>query len=109
VRGIRTTRVEASESGVMRDTTEGKLNSLLVRDGPMFKRWALLLTRGVSVRGKRNWMNASTPEDLERFRESATRHFEQWLDGEEDEDHAAAIFFNVNGAEYTKARLSETP
>jgi len=102
---LNTSRVESSESGVNRDTTEGKCNVDLIWDGPMLMRWAWLLTKGVDARGKRNWMNASSPEDLERFQESASRHFAQWRAGETDEDHAAAIFFNVNGVEYTKARL----
>jgi hypothetical protein len=44
--------------------------------------------------------------EYERFQESAARHFEQWLEGENDEDHAAAVFFNINGAEYVKAKLA---
>ena len=31
---------------------------------------------------------------------------EQWLAGESDEDHAAAIIFNLNGAEHVRGRLS---
>jgi hypothetical protein len=103
---LKTTEVQRSASGVHRDTTEGKTNYLLVRDGPMFERWAILLTKGIEARGKRNWMNAATEEDLDRFRESFARHAEQWLNGETDEDHAAAMFFNINGAEYVQARLS---
>lgn len=102
---IKTKRVEASPTGVNRDTTEGKCNVGLIYDGPMLLRWAWLLTRGVETRGKRNWLNASSPEDLERFQESSDRHYTQWRYGEEDEDHAAAVFFNMNGVEYTKARL----
>jgi hypothetical protein len=47
-------------------------------------------------------MLADTPEDIDRFKRSAARHFEQWLDGELDEDHAAGLFFNVNGVEYVQ-------
>lgn len=89
-------------SGVLRGSNDGKVNFLLVRDGPMMARWAQLLTKGGAERGNRNWMKANSPADLERFRESAARHFEQWLDGEVDEDHAAATFFNINGVEYTR-------
>lgn len=106
---LRTTRVETSASGVVRDTDEGKLQPILTRDGPMYLRWVRHLTRGITARGKRNWMNASTPDDLERFRESAARHFDQWLAGETDEDHAAAVFFNINGAEYVKDVLAGAP
>lgn len=92
-------------SGVLRGGKEDKVNVLLVRDGPMMARWARLLTSAIAERGARNWMKANTPDDLERFRESAARHFEQWLDGDLDEDHAAATIFNINGVEYTKGVL----
>lgn len=72
----------------------------------MFERWAKHLTVSAeSHGGKYNWMNADTEQDLQRFREGAARHFEQWLNGENAEDHAAAILFNINGAEYVRERL----
>ena len=102
------------ESGMRRDVTTGKTNYLLVRVGPMLKRWADQLTRGDVKYDKdrkpgepRNWTLANGPAELERFQESAARHFEQWLAGEDDEDHAAAVFFNINGAEYVKQKMGE--
>ena len=92
-------------SGMQRDTTAGKIDYLLLRDGPMFERWAALLQRGAAKYDKRNWMKANSQEELDRARESAARHFEQWLRGDEDEDHAAAIVFNVNEVEYIRGRL----
>ena len=92
-------------SGMVRSDNAGKTDYTLVRDGPMYERWARHLTAAVPSKGKRNWMRADSAEDLERFRESAARHFEAWLRGEDDEDHAAAVFFNVSGVEYVKARL----
>lgn len=91
------------DSGMNRQSEEGKIDYLLVRDGPMYKRWAELLTKAVPIRGRRNWMVARGAADMERFRRGAARHFEQWLDGETDEDHAAALIFNVNGVEYLKS------
>jgi hypothetical protein len=29
----------------------------------------------------------------------------QWFFGENDEDHAAAVFFNITGAEYVKEKI----
>ena len=29
----------------------------------------------------------------------------QWLEGDESEDHAAAVMFNLSGAEYVKQKL----
>lgn len=94
-------------SGMVRDVTTGKSNPLLAFDGPMFLRWVGLLTRGAVKYAKRNWMKASGEEEYERFRESAVRHFFQWLNGDTDEDHAAAVFFNINGAEYVKEKMKK--
>lgn len=91
-------------SGMNRESEDEKIDYLLIRDGPMFKRWAVHLTRAIPVRGRRNWLLSNSDDDLERFERAAARHFEQWLADERDEDHAAALFFNVNGVE----RLRET-
>lgn len=93
-------------SGMVRDVTEGKVDYTLCLDGPMFKRLGAHLTKGAKKYAKRNWMQANGTKELERFRESALRHFLQWLDGDIDEDHAAAVFFNINGAEYVKQRMA---
>ena len=92
-------------SGMVRDVTTGKRDYSLALDGPMFDRWAEHLTKGAVKYAKRNWMQASGTAEYERFRESALRHFLQWFRGQTDEDHAAAVFFNINGAEYTKERM----
>lgn len=97
------------ESGMVRDVTAGKIDWSLVANGPMLRRWAELLTNGAVVKGygKRNWMKAAGNDEYERFRESAFRHFMEWYLGERDEDHGAAVFFNINGAEYVEAGLWE--
>lgn len=89
---------------MVRDVTTGKTNYALVLDGPMFHRWAAHMTAGAEKYAKRNWMQANGEAELERFKESAFRHFMQWYRGDTDEDHAAAVYFNVNGAEYVKAK-----
>ncbi len=94
-------------SGMVRDVTTGKVDYSLVLDGPMFERWAVHLTKGAEKYAKRNWMLAAGEAERERFRESALRHFLQWYRGETDEDHAAAVMFNINGAEYVKGKLHE--
>lgn len=95
------------DSGMQRDTQDGKVDYLLVRDGPLYERWARLMQRGAEKYDARNWMKARGEAELERFRQSAARHFEQWLAGDTDEDHAAAVVFNLNGAEYVKGLLDE--
>lgn len=92
-------------SGMVRDTTSGKLGWHKVFDGPMLRRWVSLLTRGAvkypdDPDGTANWLKANGEAEYNRFRQSAFRHFMQWYNGDVDEDHAAAVFFNVNGAEY---------
>ena len=92
------------DSGMVRDITENKIDYSLAIDGPMFKRLAVHLTKGAKKYSKRNWMKASGKEEYERFKESALRHFLQWYWEDTDEDHAAAVMFNVNGAEYIKEK-----
>jgi hypothetical protein len=93
------------ESGVIRGDNTGKTDYTLALDGPLFERWARLLTENVESKGKRNWMNASTREDYDRFRESFLRHALSVLRGDTDEDHHAACVFNLNGMLYTESRI----
>jgi dATP/dGTP diphosphohydrolase, N-terminal len=93
-------------SGMVRDTQDGKprFNLLFPLGVPyeaqMITRLAALLERGMNKYGWRNWENANSDEELIRFKESAHRHFIQWLTGETDEDHAAAAMFNILAAEF---------
>ena len=89
---------------MLRDDTQDKPRYDLIYV-PMLKRLANLHARGAKLYGERNWEMARTQEDLNRFRESAFRHFIQWFNGETDEDHAAAVFFNINGAELVILKL----
>jgi hypothetical protein len=52
-------------------------------------------------------MKANSSEEIERAREAAMRHMFQWLRGDKDEDHAAAVFFNINVVEYVKGRVAQ--
>lgn len=98
------------DSGMRRDTQEGKPDfSLLLTDLPydeqLITRWAGLMTRGAEKYGRRNWQLANSQEELERFKASAFRHFMQWITGQDDEDHAAAVLFNIQAYEYTKYKV----
>jgi hypothetical protein len=95
------------DSGMVRDVTDDKVDFSLILDGPMFHRWAEHLTAGAKKYAARNWMQANGQAELDRFRESALRHMIQWFYGATDEDHAAAVMFNLNGAEYVKDRLAD--
>ena len=98
---------EEFDSGMCRDTEEGKADYTLIYDGPLMDRYAEHLTKGAEKYGRRNWQNANSSEEMERFRRSAARHFRQWMQGLQDEDHAAGVMFNMNAYEYVKDRLAE--
>lgn len=100
-------------SGMVRDTAAGKAQFHRVLEGPMFERWAEHLTKGAakypdSEDGTANWTKASGTAESRRFKESALRHFIQWYKGESDEDHASAVFFNINGYEYVQNTLMQS-
>lgn len=94
-------------SGMRRDTEDGKPDYTLIFDGPLVDRYAEHMTKGALKYGARNWQNACSREELERFRRSAARHFRQWLRGDTDEDHLAATVFNLNAHAFVEARLAE--
>lgn len=68
-------------------------------------RCSALMARGAIKYTEQNWMQAAGEPELKRFVSSAARHFGQYILGFVDEDHSAATWFNLNGAEYTKGRL----
>lgn len=102
-------------SGMVRDTNAGKARFDLLhpKDVPysdqFLTRCAELMARGAEKYSDRNWEKAAGTEELERFKESAARHFQQWLNGETDEDHASAVFFNLLGYETTQYKLGKEP
>jgi len=103
-------RREEYASGMVRDINGDKPRfDLILPEGIPYKeqfltRLAALLTRGAVKYGERNWEKASGEEEITRFKGSAFRHLMQWLCEEEDEDHAAAVVFNLLACETTKAR-----
>lgn len=97
------------DSGLRRDTTEGKPDYTLIPRF-LFPRWAQHMLLGAVKYGRENWKKAggspeSAQEELERFQSSALRHMFQWIDGDTDEDHACAVMFNVSVAEYIADRI----
>jgi Domain of unknown function (DUF5664) len=104
---------EEYESGMRRDTQAGKPRFDLMYpdyvpyDKQFLTRVAELMTRGADKYGDRNWEKADSEEELNRFRASALRHCMQWFHGEMDEDHSAAVVFNLLAYESTKWKLSK--
>lgn len=116
---------ESFAGGMVRDTAAGKMRPDLIKDGPMFLRWVRLMTNGAVKYAARNWMKAAGQEEYDRFLESADRHYEIWYTWRmyginiEDmdnptteplkEDHAAAVYFNINGVEFVADKITPTP
>jgi hypothetical protein len=98
------------ESGMRRDIETGKARfDLIFPEGipyeqQMLTRFAELLARGAEKYGENNWQLAGSYEEYARFKRSALRHMMQWQCGEEDEDHAAAVYFNIMAAENVKRK-----
>lgn len=100
-------------SGMVRDTDSGKARfELLLPLGVPYSeqflvRVAELMARGAEKYDSRNWEKAQGDEEMERFKSSALRHLMQWAAGETDEDHAAAVVFNLLGFETTRWRRGQ--
>jgi len=98
-------------SGMVRDTEEGKarFDLLFAEEVPygeqMLTRFAEHMTRGAEKYTARNWEKAEGEEELARYRSSALRHVIQWLMDERDEDHAAAVMFNLMAGETVRWKM----
>src|SRR5574343_559039 len=92
------------KGGMKRDIADDKPDYTLVWH-PFLKRLVELLGRGLKKYGRDNWKLASGQEELDRFKQSALRHMYQYLEGDETEDHAVAVVFNLMGAEYVKEQI----
>ena len=92
------------DSGMRRDIQDGKPRYDLIPLMPL-KRLAELYTRGAEKYGDRNWQLANSQEELDRFKGSAMRHMFQWAEGDESEDHAIAVVFNLFAYLYVEDKL----
>ena len=81
-------------SGAIRDSNEGKIRWDLVPK-ECLKRVAIRYTEGAKkYKDPDNWKKGIPDES---YKESMERHMMQYLLGERNEDHLAAIVFNVFG------------
>jgi hypothetical protein len=100
------------ESGMQRDTEAGKprFDLMIPLDVPyeeqMITRLAALFGRGAVKYESRNWEQANSEEEMARMKSSGFRHFMQWMAGETDEDHAAAVMFNIIAHETTAYKVA---
>ena len=96
--------------GMVRDVTQGKIQYHRLFHGVLMERLCTHFTNGAikypdSANGEPNWMLANDQVALNRFKESAARHFAQWMLGDRSEDHFAATVFNQNAWEWLNAKL----
>lgn len=91
------------ETGARRDVNAGKGRYDLISP-IMIRRLAQLMERGAIKYGPDNWLLGMP---LRQYLDSANRHLWQLLAGEEDEDHAAAVIFNIMAFMHTKQRIQD--
>ena len=78
-------------SGARRDTREGKGRYDLVTPFGL-RRLAVVMEKGAKKYGESNW---TLGMPYSRFLDSAMRHLQQFLIGDESEDHLAHAAFNA--------------
>jgi len=79
------------DTGAVRDLQENKGRYDLIPPHGLY-RLAVHFEKGCKKYGERNWEKGI---DLARYWNSANRHWQQVLAGEEDEDHATAALWNI--------------
>ena len=92
---------EEFPTGSRRDTRAGKGRFDLL-PAYALKRLAQLYERGASKYGDANWLKG---QPLSRYLDSALRHLFAHLEGKRDEDHLAAVAWNVLGYIETEERI----
>ena len=91
---------EDYKSGMRRDTEDDKTDfTYLIIPGIPFHEQPIhrvmqLYMRGAQKYGRHNWQKADSHEEFERFKRSLFRHWMQYLAGDRDEDHIAAVVWN---------------
>jgi hypothetical protein len=89
------------KTGSVRDKATGKGRYDLIPTEPL-RRLAGLYERGAAKYGDRNWEKG---QPLMRYIDSMMRHVNCLVAGEPDEDHAAAIAWNVFGYMHTLSKI----
>lgn len=93
------------KSGFNRDADEEKPRFDLIPT-QLLTRLAELYARGAHKYGDENWKLATSQPEIERFKQSAWRHFVSFQEGQEDEDHAVATIWNIIAYEWhTKHKI----
>lgn len=96
------TPTRTTATGAHRDTRTGKGRYDLLPPEALHA-WARRLEDGASKYGDRNWEKGM---NLSWFLDSGMRHLTQLLAGDESEDHAAAVLFNIGSFIAGRERIS---
>lgn len=88
------------ETGAQRDTGEGKLRMSLIPQQEL-KRVMKRYLDGAEKYGENNWMKGMP---LSVYYDCAHRHLDAWWRGDNDEDHAAAVVWNMMCAMWTETK-----
>ena len=86
------------DTGAQRDTGDGKLRMSLMPQQELNRVLKRYLDGAVKY-GENNWMKGMP---LSVYYDCAHRHLEAWWSGESDEDHAAAVVWNMLCAMHTE-------
>jgi hypothetical protein len=95
--------VATRPSGMMKEDA-GKPQPTLIPTGFLW-RLSRHMSAGAKKYGRNNWKLGNSAKELDDFRDAAFRHFLAWLDDEEDEDHLAAVSFNMWAADHVRKNL----
>ena len=85
-------------SGAQRDTGVGKLRMSLIPQQELNRVMKRYLD-GAEKYGYNNWKNGMP---LSVYFDSAQRHLQAWWQNDQDEDHAAAVVWNILCAMWTE-------
>lgn len=87
----------------MRDTRKGKGRFDLIPVEVLY-RDAKHYENGAEKYGDRNWEKG---QPVSRYYDSAVRHLLQWMAGADDEDHLAAVRWNVGAIMWTEMQVAD--
>ena len=91
------------DTGAQRDIADGKLRMSLLPPAEL-KRVLKRYLDGADKYGENNWMQGMP---LSVYYDCAHRHLEAWWRGCDDEDHAAAVVWNILCAMWTEKNCSK--
>jgi hypothetical protein len=91
------------KSGAQRDAGTGKLRMSLIPPAEL-KRVMQRYLDGAEKYGENNWM-LGMPVSV--YYDCAHRHLDAWWNGEDDEDHAAAVVWNMLCAMWTETNCKK--